>query len=135
MLLSKDPNLTKAAINPSTAKRGKLIECDLARTLTLTLSCLYNASGTSSARVSLYYSPDGIHFDTREYAYFENTITAGARVQGTSLVDPPESGYLVPVVTNQDATYTITHVKLWAAISKYWEDLHATMSQYNSTRR
>jgi len=135
MILDKNPHFNSAIILPSATRSSKPIECDLARTLTVSARCIYNASGTGSALINVYYSPDGKHIDTIAYTYWENTITAGAAVQRTQLIDPPEAGYLIFRVTNQDTVYNITRVKLWINVSRYWEDLHAAMSSYNATRR
>jgi len=132
MRANKDPNLTLSSIAPSFTMRGKAIDCDLARTLTVTIRNTYNASGTGSSKVIFYFSPDGTNYDTIEYTSFENTITAGAAVQKTAIIDPPETGYIIPVVYNQDAVYSITDVKLWTNISKYWEDLHGSMNVHNT---
>jgi len=132
MKMNKDPNITKASLAPSASVRGKAIDCDLARLLTVTIRNTYNAAGTDSAKVSFLFTPDGTHFDTIAYTSFENTITAGAKVQQTVIVDPPETGYIVPVVTNQDAVHPITRLKVWTNISKYWEDIHGAMDPHHS---
>ena len=121
------PNVTGSLLPVSGKKRGRAIKCDLARTLLLTGRCTYNASGTLAMRVNLYFSPDGNNFDTVPYTYFDITITAGADVQRSVIVDPPENGYLVPEVENLDTAYTITNFIVWTNVANYWEDIHKAM--------
>jgi hypothetical protein len=123
MLIDIRPNITKALLPVSSKMRGRVIECDLARTLTVTGRCTYNASGTAALRVNLYYSPDGVHFDTVPYTYFDLNVTAGSEVQESALIDPPEVGYLVPEIENLDASYTITDITIWETVSRHWEDI------------
>lgn len=129
MILNKNPNITKALMLPSTTFRGRIIECDLARTITLTARVTYDASGTVSANVNLYYTPDGINFDTLTFTTYAITITAGATIQRSAVIDPPEVGYLVPVIQNADTVYNITNISLWTSVSKYWEDYHKAIEQ------
>ena len=124
MLINKNPNISRESIPASASIRGRAIEVDLARTLSISGRCTYHASGTSAMRLNVYFSPDGENFDTIPYAYFDVDITAGAVCQESKLIDPPENGYLIPQVVNQDGTYSINNVKVWIGVSKYWEDFH-----------
>ena len=129
MFVDKRPNIHKLTIPASGKFRGRVIECDLARSLTVTGRCTYNASGTVGMKVNLYYSPDGDHFDTVAYTSFVVDLTAGATVQESSIIDPPETGYMSLEVENQDTVYTLTDVYLWVNASRYWEDLHKAVDK------
>lgn len=80
----------------------------------------YNASGTGTARLKIYHSPDGSieHKDTVEYAGFNLDLTAGSTVKKTRPFDLID-GYYFVTIKNNDATYTLTNVKVW--VNKKYE--------------
>lgn len=94
-----------------------------ARTLTVTASVKYHGSATGSVTCYLYYSPDGENFDTVAYTSFAITVTAGATVQRTAIVDVPEHGYMRVGLTNADATYATSEHKVWYTIQA-WPPYH-----------
>lgn len=89
------------------------------RTLTITSRVTYNASATAGIRVNLYFSPDGKHYDTIPYTYFDVDFTAGQTVQETHIIDAPEEGYMKVTVQNLDATYTATQIFIWSTFREY----------------
>jgi len=92
------------------------------RTLTITARVTYNASASSGIRLKLYFSPDGKHYDTVPYTYFDVDFTAGATVQETHIIDAPEEGYMSVVVQNLDATYAATQIFVWSCVRAYPEE-------------
>lgn len=115
----KKPAFYDASIAAAGTTQAGVVRLIKTRTLSVTTRTTYNASATGALRVYLYYSPDGEHFDTVPYTYFDVTITAGATVQETKSVDMPEHGYIAFKLYNQDATYTTTENRLWYSIQKY----------------
>lgn len=113
---------SKAILNASQTYKFSVITLDKTRTVGITAKTTYNASGTGSLRVNLYYSPDGINFDTIAYTYFDVTITAATTQQRTAIVDIPEIGYMQIAIQNLDATYTQTNVQAWVTQEK-WEEV------------
>jgi len=91
------------------------------RTLTITCKCTYHASATAGAKVNVYFSPDEENWDTIPYTYFFVDFTAGATVQKTVIVDPPEDGSLAFEIENTDTSYAVTDVNLWITIQE-WEE-------------
>lgn len=89
------------------------------RTLSVTNSTNFNASATAGAVLEIYYSPDGINWDTLTYDTMTITLSAGNRVQKSALVLCPEWGYIRFAILNSDATYTIPLSKIWYTIQAY----------------
>jgi len=117
----KDPYLIRPSLAASARARTgdvKLIKC---RTLSVTATGTYNASGTDALRVNIYYSPDGTNWDTVPYAYYDVNLTTGERCQETAIIDAPEHGSVKFEAQNQDATYAVTNVKLWITIQSWPE--------------
>lgn len=90
-----------------------------ARTVSVTTRLTYNGAATAGAKVHIYYSPDGHHWDTVAVDDYSPTFTAGATVQETYLAGVPEHGYLKVKVENQDAAQTITNVDIWYSIQSW----------------
>jgi len=90
-----------------------------ARTLSITARVKFHASATNNATVYLYYSPDGIHWDTIAYTSFDLTLSAGNYVQRTVPIDVPEHGYVKVQVANNDSSYPITEVQCWYTIQSW----------------
>jgi len=97
------------------------IEVKNARTVTVTVRLTYNASATSGATINLYFVPEKGRRDTIPYAYFDVDFTAGAVVQKTALVDPPEDGQLIITIKNNDSTYSITNAECYVTVG-YWTE-------------
>jgi hypothetical protein len=131
MLIEIQPYIKATTIPVSGSVRGRSIDCDLARTISITSRCLYHASADDALQLSLLFSPDGRNYDTIAYTSHEIAVTQGASVQKTVLIDPPEAGFLIPVATNLSTNYAISNVTVWVGASKYWEDIQEAMKQYN----
>lgn len=98
-----------------------VIDLTLMRDFCLSFRATYHASasGTGALRVNLYYSPDGVNYDTVPYTYYDVTVNPGETVQRTVNIDVPPMGYLKTVVSNQDTTYAITSIMGWAAFARH----------------
>lgn len=105
------------------SQKKKLFQLDvyLERTLAITARTKYNASGTLALRINIYFSPDGINFDTIPYTYFDITVTAGAVCQRTCIIDTPEHGFFVVEAENLDTSYTQTQIEVVTNQSKWIE--------------
>lgn len=90
-----------------------------ARTVTITARVKFHGSATGDVRVEVFHSPNGNDWDTSAYATFDVSVSAGARVQKTAIIDPPEHGYLSVTLTNEDATYAVTDHKVWYTIQAW----------------
>lgn len=119
MVKEKTPLLTIASLGASGKQEGGTVDIITARTLVVSARATYNASATLGLRVHLLFSPDGINWDTVDYAVFDLDLAAGATVQETHIVDPPETGYMTFKVENLDTVYAATNVKLWAQATKW----------------
>jgi len=94
-----------------------------ARTLSCTVRMDMAAGVDANATIEIYYSPDGNNWDTLTYAAQAVVFTAGATVQQTFIIDPPEHGHLIIKVLNGSQADTITNVIGWYSIQSwpYWE--------------
>jgi hypothetical protein len=90
-----------------------------ARTITITVRLTCGASLDADPTVEVFYSPDGTNVDTVPYSNWDITYTAGSTVQYTSIVDPPEHGFLSMKVVNNSSADTLTDVKVWYSIQAY----------------
>jgi hypothetical protein len=79
----------------------------------------FGASINADATVDLFYSPDGSNWDTIAYTSWSIAYTAGATVQKTVNVDPPEHGFLKIKVTNGSSADVITAVQAWYSIQSH----------------
>ena len=95
-----------------------------ARTLTITYRALCGSSLDANPKVELFYSPDGNNWDSIAYTSWTVTYSAGASIQRTMIIDPPEHGYIMAQVTNQSSADVITNGRLWYTIQSYY---HAIM--------
>jgi len=105
-----------------------------ARTLTITTRLLYGASIDANTTLDLIYSPDGNNWDSLAYATASITYSAGATVQKTIIIDPPEHGYIKVKLTNGSSADVITNVRLWYSIQA-WPPEPAQSHGDMSTRR
>jgi len=112
---------SKSVLNSSQSYKFSAISLDAHRTISVTARVQYHASGTGAMRVNLYFSADGIHFDTIAYTYFDVPLTAGSTQQRTGIVDIPENGYMQIAVQNIDASYSQTNIQIWVT-QKQWKE-------------
>ncbi len=89
------------------------------RTLSITVRMTFGAAVDANATIELYYSPDGNMWDTLTYATQAVTYTAGAAVQKSFIVDPPEHGHIIVKVLNGSAADTITDIRGWYSIQSW----------------
>jgi len=108
------PNLAASA--ETSAGNISLKNC---RTLAVTCRVTYNASASSGVTVKLYYVHKEIGEDTVTFTTFTPTITAGARVQRTVLIDAPETGSFVVKVKNDSSSYAATDVEVGYSIQRW----------------
>jgi hypothetical protein len=90
-----------------------------ARTVSITIRETCGAAINADTTVSLFYSPDGNNWDTQLYTSFTLTFSAGATIQRTVIIDPPEHGYFAVQVTNGSAADVITNIKGWYSIQAW----------------
>jgi hypothetical protein len=89
------------------------------RDYVVTTEATYHASATVGVTLNLYYSPDGEVWDTVPYAYYVVNLTAGSAVRESAIIDVPAVGYLKIAVSNGDATYAATLIKVHSSFSRY----------------
>ncbi len=87
-------------------------------TFSITTRVTYHGSATAAIRLNMYFSPDGMNYDTVPYAYYDINVTAGGTIQETKLVDSPEQGSFKITVQNLDSTYAATIIKVWTNLEK-----------------
>ena len=95
------------------------VRIERARTLAITCRVTYHASATAGITVKLYYNHPDIGMDTIPFASFVPTLTAGAIVQRTVLVDCPESSNIHIKVRNDDGTHPATEIQIGSS-TKRW---------------
>ena len=111
---------------------GSSISLVRARTLSVTLRCTFNAAATGNANLMVYYSPDGENFDTTEYGKFTVAVSAGNSRQESAYVIMPEHGFVKFAVKNNDATQTLTAIRVWYSIQSWGdagEQVHGAVQQ------
>jgi hypothetical protein len=92
-----------------------------ARTLTITTRVTFGGSIDADTTVYVYYSPDGVNWDTYAYTSYVLTYDAGETEQETVIIDPPEHGYMRTKITNGSSADTLTDVKQWYTIQSWGE--------------
>jgi hypothetical protein len=92
------------------------------RDLVVTSRILFNASATLGARLNMYYSPDGELFDSIPFAYYNITLTAGATVQESAIIDAPSVGYIKMEMENLDSGYSITNAEVYTSFSRWGDE-------------
>lgn len=107
----------------SQEKRSVVIELEKIRTLTVTARVSYNSEATVGATINLYFSPDGINWDTVAYAFFLINLTVGETVQETHNIDAPESGYMSVEISNGDSVYNVAEVFIFTKQRKWGEKI------------
>ncbi|MCK5504549.1 MAG: hypothetical protein KAJ10_05275 [Thermodesulfovibrionia bacterium] len=90
-----------------------------ARTLSVTVQMTFGGSIDADATAELYYAPDEDNWDTLTYCTQTITFTAGAFVQKTFIVDPPEHGQMIIKVLNGSQSDTITDIRAWYSIQSW----------------
>lgn len=90
-----------------------------ARTVSVTFRVTFPASGAGNCTGEVFYSADGLNFDTIPFGTVTITLTAGAAVQLTAVVVPPEHGQLKFAVLNSNAN-PVTDVRAWYSVQS-WE--------------
>lgn len=87
------------------------------RTATISVRITYAGGAGTAATLQLLYSPDGRNFDTVVYTSLAITLTAGATVQRTAILDLPEQGYMEIRVANGDAVNT--NLQVWYSVARH----------------
>jgi len=84
----------------------------------VTIRATYAATCDADAVVKIYFSPDGLNWDTVPFDTLALTRTAGETCQRTKVINPPKFGYFKYAVYNgNDGTAkVITNVKVWVTI-------------------
>ena len=95
------------------------IRLERARTLAITCRVTYHGSATSGVTVKLYYNQPKTGLDTVPFASFVPTLTAGATVQRTVLVDCPESSNIHVKVKNDDGTHPASDISVGASVKRW----------------
>jgi hypothetical protein len=96
-----------------------IIQLVRARTVTLTVQLTCGGGLTADPEIDVLYSPDGRVWDTIPFTYFTLAFTAGAKIQRTMILDPPEHGYLRLSVLNKSAADVLTDVNIWYGIQSW----------------
>lgn len=95
------------------------VRLERVRTLAITCKVTYHASATSGVTVKLYYNNPKIGLDTIPFASFVPTLTAGATVQRTVLIDCPESSDFNIKVKNDDGTHPATNINVGSSVKRW----------------
>jgi hypothetical protein len=132
MALGVDFNVERlgyvSSLAVSTEMPLKEVNLSLFRDFTIAAKASYAAGTTSACRVLLYWSPDGVNYDTVAYAYFDITLTANTTVQESHSIDMPPSGYMRISVKNQDSGQVNTAVQLWMSYAR-WGDEYLSLDK------
>ena len=109
------------SLKASEKNRVGNLDCSKARTVNISCRVTYG-NATKAVRVNLYYSPDGTHYDTVPFSYFNVDLTASTTVQETHIFDFPEIGYMDVEVENLDTSVTATNVMVFSNAIKWPEE-------------
>ena len=103
-----------AAASSSTA--ADCTALDLSRTLSLffEVEATFDASATSGLTIKWYASYDGTNWDTAEWLTDSVAVSAGSTVRVPLNPIDPSPMNLRAIITNDDATYAVTNLKLIA---------------------
>jgi len=89
------------------------LEIPLGKTgMVITINVTYNANASAGAEVRVYYSPDGVNWDTDTDEIDTLPFTAGATVQ-KSFTHPCILPYARIVVINKDTSQALVLNNLW----------------------
>jgi hypothetical protein len=91
------------------------VDLSHARSVAFTVQAACGASAAKGIALHLYASPDGVRFDTVDYAVIPLGASAGKTVQRTQFV-APEAGYLRAVVENLDAGSPAGAIRVTATV-------------------
>jgi hypothetical protein len=83
--------------------------------LALTVSCVYSDKATAGVRLHVISSPDGVRYDTRNLATFDDQVRPGSLSQSTYSISP-RVRYVVVFVENLDKTENVTKIKITATL-------------------
>lgn len=89
------------------------------RNLVVSASVTYHASATSGITVKFYVDNEEVGVDTVAYTSFTPTLTAGATVQRSIIIDAPEVRALQVKVKNDDGTYAATKIVVGYSMRKW----------------
>jgi hypothetical protein len=101
-----------------TANDFATFNVDKLRTCVITARLTYNASSSAAAKVNIYFSPDGEHWDTVPYLTFDINLSAGEAVQESHTCDMPESGFAKAEIVNGSA-HVLTELNMWV-VKRSW---------------
>lgn len=108
-----------SSLAASTEKDVGNVELEGGRTVAITCRVTYNAAATSGVTCKLYFVSEKTGQDTVPFASFVPTLTAGAIVQRTVLVDAPEGSNFVVKVKNDDGTFAATEIQVGSSIMRW----------------
>lgn len=105
---------TLAAASSSTA--ADCAALDLSRTIALffEVEATFDASATDGLTIKWYASYDNSNWDTSEWLTDSVAVSAGNTVRVPLNPIEPSPMYLRATITNDDATYAVTNLKLIA---------------------
>ena len=95
------------------------IQIENVRTLAITCRVKYHGSATSGVTVKCYYNHQALGIDTVPFASFVPTLTAGATVQRTVLIDSPEGQEMNIKVTNDDGTHPAGNIEIGYSVMRW----------------
>lgn len=99
---------------------GEMV-CQLFRDFYITGAATY-ANSTQPVRVNVYYSPDGVLWDSIPYIYFDLTVSTNSRVQKTISADIPSMGYIRFSVKNLDTSVSASNAEIYVSYARYGEE-------------
>jgi len=141
MRLNYKENTLKTAFVPTLAAGSELpagqFDCEIVRTAEVTIRATIPVN-TEEAHldINLYYSPDGVNYDTVPYTYRsllekdETTAPTNTTIQRTWIIDPIEHGWFKITVQNNAAGWNATNVSVWTNVAR-WGDEYLEATKYN----
>lgn len=105
----------KTANASSSTSLGDCTAVDLSTAVQMAIDVelTFNASATAGATVKVYASDDNSVWDTTPYDQFDIAVSAGNAVKAHFAILPAPK-YLKALITNLDATYSITAINIYA---------------------
>ncbi len=114
-----NPAKTLSVLPAGEERPATVVPLVRARGFSVTCRATFGAGNTGNVVANLYYSPDGVNFDTSPYASLTVPVTASESVQASAYVVVPEHGYIKITVSNEDASNDVNNVLVWFSIQSY----------------
>lgn len=111
------PLLRTSSLPASATAQAGLIDCRNLKAIALTGRATFDASATGNVTVCMFFSPDGVNYDTTAFSTLTLTCVQSGTVQKTAITEVPDTGWVRVNVINGDSSYAQTAVAVWAAVA------------------